>query len=193
MEPIVLDARSTALVLIDLQRGIVGRDTAPHPAAKVVANAVLLANRFRQMAATVVLVRVSFSADGKDVLAASVDAPFTVRPGQMPPDWSEIVPELGPREDDLIITKHQWGAFYGTELDLQLRRRGVRSIVLGGIATNFGVESTARDAWERNYALIFPEDAMAGMSADAHAFAVRNIFPRLGRIRSTEQILKALE
>jgi nicotinamidase-related amidase len=193
MEPIVLDARSTALVLIDLQRGIVGRDTAPHPAAKVVANAVRLANRFRQLAAAVVLVRVMFTSDGKDVLATPVDAPFTVRPGQMPPDWSEIVPELGPREGDLIITKHQWGAFYGTELDLQLRRRGVRSIVLGGIATNFGVESTARDAWERNYALIFPEDAMAGMSAEAHAFAVEKIFPRLGRIRSTEHILQALE
>jgi nicotinamidase-related amidase len=193
MEPIVLDAKSTALVLIDLQQGIVGRDTAPHPAAKVLANAVRLADRFRQLAAMVVLVRVSFSADGRDVLAAPVDSPFTVRPGQMPPNWSEISPELGPRTGDLIITKHQWGAFYGTEMDLQLRRRRVRSIVLGGIATNFGVESTARDAWERSYELIFAEDAMAGMSAEAHQFAVSNIFPRLGRIRSTEEILKAVQ
>jgi len=193
MEPIVLAANSTALVLIDLQRGIMGRDTGPRPTAMVLANAVRLADRFRQLAAMVVLVRVSFSADGKDVLAAPVDSPFTVRPGQMPANWAEISPELGPREGDLVITKHQWGAFYGTELDLQLRRRGVRSIVLGGIATNFGVESTARDAWERNYALIFAEDAMAAMSADAHAFAVGNIFPRLGRIRSTDIILKALE
>ena len=72
----------------------------------------------------------------------------------------------------MVITKHNWGAFYGTELDLQLRRRGVGTIVLGGIATNFGVESTARDAYERNYALVLAEDAMTSMSADLHALAV---------------------
>ena len=89
--------------------------------------------------------------------------------------------------------KHQWGAFYGTELDLQLRRRGVRTIVLCGIATNFGVESTARDAWERNYALVFAEDAMAGLNAEAHQFAITTIFPRLGRVRSTDEILRSLQ
>jgi nicotinamidase-related amidase len=193
MDPLVLDAKSTALVLIDLQRGILTRDTAPHPAAKVLANAVRLADRFRQLGATVVLVHVEFSADGKDVLAVPVDSPFTVRPGQMPPDWTQFAPELGPRDGDVLITKRQWGAFYGTDLELQLRRRGARSIVLGGIATNFGVESTARDAWERNFAIVFAEDAMAGLSAEAHAFAVGNIFPRLGRIRSTEQVLAALK
>jgi nicotinamidase-related amidase len=193
MEPINLDAKSTALVLIDLQRGILGRDTAPHPANKVLANAVRLADRFRQLGATVVLVHVSFSGDGKDVLAVPVDSPFTVRPGQMPPDWAQIAPDLGPREGDVLITKRQWGAFYGTDLELQLRRRGVSGIVLGGIATNFGVESTARDAWERNFAIVFAEDAMAGMSAEAHAFAVGNIFPRLGRIRSTEAILEVIK
>jgi nicotinamidase-related amidase len=193
MDPIILDAKSTALVLIDLQRGILSRDTAPHPTAKVLANAVRLADRFRQLGATVVLVRVSFSADGKDVLAVPVDSPFTVRPGQMPPDWSQFAPELGPRDGDVLITKRQWGAFYGTDLELQLRRRGIRNIVLGGIATNFGVESTARDAWERNYAIVFAEDATAAMSAEAHAFALGTIFPRLGRIRATDQVLAALK
>jgi len=192
MEPFSLDVKSTALVLIDLQRGILGRDTAPHPVPTVMANAVALADRFRQLSATVVLVHVSFSADGKDVLGVPVDSPFTVRAGQMPPDWAEISPDLGPREGDVVITKRQWGAFYGTDLELQLRRRGVRGIVLGGIATNFGVESTARDAWERNFAIVFAEDAMAGMSAEAHAFAVGNIFPRLGRVRSTQQVLEGL-
>ncbi|MGA2440219.1 MAG: hydrolase [Tepidisphaeraceae bacterium] len=192
MEQLSLDPKSTALVLIDLQQGIVGMPTAPHQAAVVVANAVRLAERFRALSATVVLVRVGFSPDGQDALGNPVDAPFTVRPGQRPPNWSELVGELGPRSGDLVITKHQWGAFYGTELDLQLRRRGIRTIVIGGIATNFGVESTARDAWERNYALVLAEDATAAMSAEAHAFAISTIFPRLGRIRSTADILAAL-
>ncbi|MEH2290985.1 isochorismatase family protein [Nostoc sp.] len=91
----------------------------------------------------------------------------------------------------LLSRKRQWGAFSGTELEQQLRRRGVRTIVLGGIATNFGVESTARAAFDRGYELVFAEDAMSSISAEAHTFVVNNIFPIMGRIRSTEQILIA--
>jgi nicotinamidase-related amidase len=119
-----------------------------------------------------------------------VDAPANF--GALPPNWAEFVPEIGPQPGDLIITKHQWGAFYGTELDLQLRRRGVRMIALGGIATNFGVESTARDAYERGYHQIFVEDAMTSVSAEAHEFVVKNIFPRIGQVRSTDEVLSAL-
>ena len=89
---------------------------------------------------------------------------------------------------DICITKRQWGAFYGTELDLQLRRRGVRTIVLGGIATNIGVESTARDAWERGYAIILAEDATSGQSAELHKFAIENIFPRISRVTKSTEI-----
>jgi nicotinamidase-related amidase len=192
MESLSIPSASAALILIDLQQGIVGRTAAPHPTATVVENAVKLADKFRALASTVVLVRVAFSADGKDVLSNPADSSFTIRPGQMPPDWANYVPQIGPREGDILITKHQWGAFYGTELDLQLRRRNVKTIVIGGIATNFGVESTARDAWERNYALVFAEDATSAVSAEAHAFAITTIFPRLGRIRSTAEILNAL-
>jgi nicotinamidase-related amidase len=74
---------------------------------------------------------------------------------------------------------------------MQLRRRGIKTIVIGGIATNFGVESTARDAYERGYALVFVEDAMSALSDDGHQFAIANIFPRLGLVRSTEEVLKA--
>ena len=86
------------------------------------------------------------------------------------------------------ITKRQWGAFYGTELDLQLRRRGIRTIVLGGIATNFGVESTARQAWEHSYELVLVEDATASTSAELHDFAIRFILPRIARVTQTSDI-----
>jgi nicotinamidase-related amidase len=89
---------------------------------------------------------------------------------------------------DLRITKRQWGAFYGTELDLQLRRRGIKTIVLGGIATNIGVESTARQAWEHGYAMILVEDATSGMSAEMHEFAFKNIFPRISRVVKAGEI-----
>jgi len=186
-----LDARSTALVLIDLQKGIAGRDTAPHAAKDVIARAAQLAGRCRGAGALVVLVRVAFAEDGRDRLSPRADDAGWG--GQVPPDFSELVPELGRQARDLVITKHQWGAFHGTELDLQLRRRGVRTIVLGGIATNFGVESTARDAYERGYEQVFVEDAMAGMSAEAHAFPIKHVFPRMGMVRSTEEVLAALK
>jgi nicotinamidase-related amidase len=99
---------------------------------------------------------------------------------------------VGPKPGDIVVTKRQWGAFYGTDLELHLRRRGIKTIVIGGISTNFGVESTARDAWERAFAMVFVEDAMAAMSAEAHTFAVTNIFPRLGLVRSTPDVLQAL-
>jgi nicotinamidase-related amidase len=190
MEAFTLDPRTTALVVIDLQKGIVARQTAPHAAHDVVERARRLADRFRDHKAPVVLVRVAYSADGRDRLAPRVDAaPWS---GATPPDFSELVPAMGPREGDIVVTKRSWGAFYGTDLDLQLRRRGVRTIVLAGIATNFGVESTARAAYERGYDQVFVEDAMAGMTAEAHQFAVTFLFPRIGLVRKTKEVLRAL-
>jgi nicotinamidase-related amidase len=152
-----------------------------------VANAAKLAARFRAAQAPVVLVNVAFSPDFGDGVKVPVDEQFQMPP--MPPDWTDLVPELGQVPGDIRITKRQWGAFYGTELDLQLRRRGVRTIVLGGIATHIGVESTARAAHEHGYAQILVEDAMTSMGAEPHAFSVKFIFPRLGLVRSTEEVL----
>jgi nicotinamidase-related amidase len=91
-----------------------------------------------------------------------------------------------------VITKRQWGAFHGTELDLQLRRRGVATIVLAGISTNFGVESTAREAWQHGYAVVVAEDACTSSAPDLHKFAIEKILPRIARVRDTATILRAL-
>jgi nicotinamidase-related amidase len=190
MPELSLDPKSTALILIDLQKGITRHSTAPHAAPDVIANGIRLADHCRAAGATVILVRVAFAADGSDRLQTPTDAqPPAVAPAA---DWSDILPEIGPKAGDIVVTKRQWGAFYGTDLELHLRRRGIKTIVIGGISTNFGVESTARDAWERAFAMVFVEDAMAAMSGDAHTFAVATIFPRLGRVRSTAEVLKAL-
>lgn len=165
-------------------------DVAPHPSAKVVENGAKLAERFRELGGTVVLVRVAFSADGKDAPKPETDGP--PMSFERPADWADLVPQVSPNAGDLVITKRQWGAFYGTELDLQLRRRGVKTIVIGGISTNYGVESTARAAYEHGYSLVFVEDAMAGPTAEAHEFPFKYVFPRLGKIRSTEQTLAEL-
>jgi nicotinamidase-related amidase len=188
-----LDARHTAIVVIDLQKGIAGMPGgAPHSKPAVIANAVRLLAAARSAGAQPVLVHVGGSADGADRLHATADQQMRFT-GTPPPDWSELIPELDRQPGDIVILKRQWGAFYGTDLDLQLRRRGLTTVVLCGIATEFGVESTARDAYERGYELIFASDAMTGMSAESHANAIERIFPRMGRVRSTEQIVAALE
>jgi nicotinamidase-related amidase len=185
-----LDPSKTALVLIDLQRGITAFPAEPHATLEVIANAARLADCFRAAGAPVVLAHVATRPDGGDRLSAPVDEPQVLR--QLPADFSEIVAELGPKDGDIVVTKRQWGAFYGTDLDLQLRRRGITTIVLGGIATNYGVESTARDGYERGYQLVLVEDAMSARSAGDHAFAFARIFPRIGRVCRTADVIAAL-
>jgi nicotinamidase-related amidase len=185
-----IQPQKTALVLIDLQKGILGMPGKPHDPSDVLSNSVRLVEQFHQKQALVVLVHVGYSADGRDAIDLPKDA--SLSHGELPGDWMEFPAELAPKENDIVITKRQWGAFYGTELDLQLRRRGIDTLVLGGIATNYGVESTARDAFERNYAQIFAEDAMTDLSKEAHHFSVENILKRIGRVRSTDEILEAM-
>jgi nicotinamidase-related amidase len=186
-----VDPKTSALVLIDLQRGITAMPTEPHATAAVIANAARLADAFRGAGAPVVLVHVVRSPDGGDRLRAPVDEPRLMT--RMPPDFAQIVAELGPKDGDIVVTKRQWGAFYGTDLDLQLRRRGITTVVLGGIATNYGVESTARDGYERGYQLVLVENAMRARSPSDHAFAVGRIFPRIGRVCQTADVIAALD
>jgi nicotinamidase-related amidase len=187
-----LASATTALVVIDLQKGIVSRATEPLASGVVVANAARLADAQRARGGFVVLVRVSYSPDLRDALHPVSDDPVRSRSWAPPADFAELVPELGPRPGDHIVTKRQWGAFYGTDLDLQLRRRGITTLVLCGISTCFGVESTARDAFERGYQQVFVEDAMAAMSTAEHLHTVTRIFPRLGRVRRSADLLAAL-
>lgn len=192
MSDLILAPRHTALIVIDLQKGIVGRECTPYSAQAVVANSVRLLAAARRSGAQPVLVRVGGAADGADRLYPEADQPMA-RGAALPPDWSELIPQLDRRPGDLVVLKRQWGAFYGTDLDLQLRRRGLTTLVLCGIATEFGVESTARDAYERGYEQILAADAMTGLSAVSHTNALEKIFPRLGRVRTTDRIVAALE
>lgn len=158
-----LDPARTALVLIDLMDRIVGQPLAPRAGTEVVATAEAMAARFRSSGALVVLIRVE-------------------RPNvtEQPPG-SGLVPGLQ-RDGDLEIVKRTIGGFQGTDLDDQLRGRGIDTLVFGGIATNLGVESTARAAADFGYDLIFIEDAMAAFSAAEHDAAITLNFPRLGTV-----------
>jgi nicotinamidase-related amidase len=166
---------------------------APRGPSEIVANAAAIATGLARAGGTLVLVHVAFSENMIDRLGQPVDAPMALPPGGLPPDWAEFAPGIADLPADVVIVKRQWGAFHGTELDLQLRRRGIATVILAGVATNFGVESTAREAWQNNYAVIVAEDACASVSAEHHAFSIGKILPRVARVRSTAEILAALE
>lgn len=182
MTPLDVNFHKTALVLIDLQQGIVASSNGQ----EVVEKAVRLVRLFREKSGFIAFVHVDFH-DGADRLKPATDQPVPV---VQPPDgWAEFVPELGVRPDDYVVTKRQWGAFFGTDLDLQLRRRGIDTIVLCGIATNIGVESTAREAFQLGYHQIFVTDAMKTYSQEEHEATCRYIFPRIGKVRSVGQFM----
>jgi nicotinamidase-related amidase len=180
----------TALVVIDLQNGILGIPTTPYSGPEVVARAVELADAFRGHGDLVVLVRVTLAADGSDAAPGRTE----VSRGSfaMPPGWDVIVDGLAGHPEDIVVTKRNWSAFYGTDLDLQLRRRGVTQIVLAGIATSAGVESTARFAHEHGYHVTLATDAMADRSPLVHRNSIEQIFPRLGETGTTAEIIELL-
>jgi nicotinamidase-related amidase len=185
---ITLDPKSTALVLIDLQNGIVARPLVPVSAADLVAHGKSLAERFRAAGGLAVLVSVGFSNDGGDMPSQRVDQePMKLPEGGFPAGWTDLVPGLA-QPGDVLVTKKQWGAFYGTDLDLQLRRRGIRTIVLGGVATHIGVESTARQAWEHGYELVIATDATTSTAIEPHEASMRYILPRISRLTDSDSI-----
>jgi nicotinamidase-related amidase len=174
---------TAALIVIDLQKGVVGIPAA-HPIAEIVARAAQLARAFRERKLPVVLVNVAGRAPGR------TDA--GIPKFSFPPDWAELVPELNAQPGDIHITKHRIGAFLGTSLDEQLRQRGVTQIFMAGISTTMGVESTARGAHDLGYNVVFVTDAMTDRDPDAHNHSLGKIFPRIGESDSTENVLKMM-
>jgi nicotinamidase-related amidase len=175
---------TTALIVVDLQRGLVGSNFI-HPIEDVVTRACGLMSVFRRRALPVVLVNVDGTAPGR-----------TERPrhtGPFPDGWTDFLPELGRQPDDIVVTKRTWGAFASTDLETQLKTRGVTQVVIAGVATGTGVESTARQAYEAGFNVTLAIDAMTDGRPTAHDYSIINVFPRLGETGSTQAIIDLLE
>ncbi|WP_420136845.1 isochorismatase family protein [Sphingomonas sp.] len=173
----------TGLILIDLQKGIVARDTKPYPAADVVEKSAALAAAFRQHRLPVILVHVTGGAPGRN------EQPPQPAP---PADWADLVPELDRQPGDHVITKQTWGAFVNTGLEEKLRSLGVTQVVIAGIATAIGVESTARQAYEAGFNVTLAIDAMTDLAAETHHNSVERIFPRVGETGTADAIIALL-
>lgn len=178
-----LNPRTTALVLIDLQNGVLGRKLAPLSAEDVLERGKALARRFRVAGAPVVLVNVIPRLDGPN---RQVDEPIAL-PKTLPPGFADLPPGLA-EPSDILITKSTWGAFFMTGLDSELKNRGVGAIVLGGVATHIGVEATARQAWELGYELVIARDVTSGTALEPHEGTMRHIFPRIARVTDSDAL-----
>lgn len=181
--PVTTFDPNVALIVVDLQKGIAGMPGA-HPIAGVVERSAALADAFRAHNLPVVLVNVEAVAPGRTQQAARVSS--------FPPEFAELLPELNRQPSDHLVTKRTWGAFTGTDLEAYLKGRGVTQVVVTGVATSAGVESTARFAHELGFNVTLAIDAMTDMSLEAHENSVTRIFPRMAETGTTDEILALL-
>jgi nicotinamidase-related amidase len=187
---LAIDRSNTALVLVDLQNFVVGLPTVPHDGRAVLRNCVALAESCRAAGILVILVRVDSGLNNALLLKPLADIPMPSF--DFPPGAHDLAPEIGPKSGDVVVTKHNWGAFHETDLDTQLRRRGLRTLIVAGLTTNYGIESTVRQAHERGYTQILVSDAMAAFSLVEHEHPFNTIFPRIARLRTTGEVVAAL-
>jgi nicotinamidase-related amidase len=172
---------AAALIVIDLQKGIVALSTV-HPVAEIIGRTAQLARAFRQQGLPVILVNVTGAAPGRTDAGPRNLSSF-------PPDWTELVPELEQRSDDYLISKQRVGAFIGTSLNETLRQRGVTQVFVTGVATSGGVESTVRSAHDYGYNVVVVVDAITDRDADAHNHCIGKIFPRFAETAKTDDVL----
>ena len=189
----IFDLSKTAFVAIDMQKEIVNNGTlSPHTAASILTNNDLLVRTLKRTAALKVLVNVDISTfpylsqqtDMGGMTAASV-----------PPEFTDLLLKDSLKDTDnmLTITKYNPSAFFGTSLDLQLRRRGIETIILSGVATTNGVYATALDAFQHGYHVVLAEDACSDRDKESHQLFIKKIFPKTARVRSTKQIIEAIQ
>jgi nicotinamidase-related amidase len=176
---------NTALIVIDLQKGIAS-GTFIHPIADIVNRTRALIDVFRANNLPVVLVNVAGRAPGRTEQAPRNSPTFAE-------GWTDLLPQLNRQPSDITVTKRSWGAFATTDLEAQLKTRGVTQVVVTGVATSVGVESTARQAYEQGFNLTLALDAMTDIREEAHDYSIKNVFPRLGETGSTHEIIAQLE
>jgi nicotinamidase-related amidase len=175
---------NTALIIVDLQKGIVGYPFI-HPIDGIVDRSRALLDAFRKHGLPVVLVNVAGFAPGR------TERPRRSEP--LPPEWADLIPELDQQPSDLVVTKRTWGAFANTDLEDRLKTLGVTQVVITGVATGTGVESTARQAYEHGFNVTLAVDAMTDANPEAHGYSIHTVFPKLGETGTAQEIIDRLE
>jgi nicotinamidase-related amidase len=191
-----LDLRTTALVIFDMQKGQFNV-TDPErqrwlKESNILANCVDLVKTAREAGIQVMYVRNNRRPDGLDQKQVITDQSLAAPPGggggaPNPQQW-EIVDELKPEPQDIVIDKIRMGAFSSTTLDTILRARGVETFILCGVRTTVGVETTVRDGRDLGYNIVLTSDCTGGIAPEDHRWVLEKIFPMFCRVRSLAQV-----
>ena len=190
---LTLEKHTTALIIIDLQNGILDPEPVPFGHKQIVGQAASLGHAFAQVGSPIVLTTTDFAPGYADAPKGLADSPWELPKPALPADFATLVPEINALPAAVRVAKRQMSAFFGTELDLQLRRRGCGTVVICGVATNLGVEATARAAFDFNYNVVLASDACGSVAPGLHEFAMEKILPRIARVRQTSEILDAMQ
>ena len=188
-----LEQKNTALIIIDLQEGILTPEPVPFGRENIVRKAAALGHAFGQAGSLIVLTTTNFAPGYADAPRGLADSPWALPKEGLPEGFEKLVPEIDALSTAIRLVKQQMSAFFGTELDLQLRRRGCETVVVCGVATNLGVEATARAAFDLNYNVVVASDACGSVEPGLHEFAVEKILPRIARVRKTNEIIQVLQ
>ena len=187
-----LDKSTTALIIVDLQTGILDPEPVPFGRDHVIQRAAALGQAFEQVGSPIVLTTTDFALGYADAPKGLADSPWSLPKEGLPPHFARLVPQIDTLPAAVRLVKRQMSAFFGTELDLQLRRRGCETVVICGVATNMGVEATARAAFDLNYNVVLASDACASVAPGLHEFAMERILPRIARVRETNEIVQGI-
>ena len=190
---LTLEKNTTALIIIDLQKGILDPEPVPFGREQIVRQAASLGHAFAQLGSPIVLTTTDFAPGYADTPKGLADSPWELPKAGLPAEFATLVPEINSLPAAVRVAKRQMSAFFGTELDLQLRRRGCDTVVICGVATNLGVEATARAAFDFNYNVVLASDACGSVAPGLHEFAMEKILPRIARVRQTSEILDAMQ
>jgi len=201
-----LEPARTALLFFDMLNGHVKKNDAATKAryAPVIAAAVRLLEAARRSGVVVMYAAAHHRPDNATSAHLVTDTDNRLQPipsGAAPElkpvvaagTWeAQVIDELKPRPQDYMIPKFRWSAFHQTYLDLALRNRNIDTLLISGGSTDVGVASTAYAARDLDYHLVVVSDACTSPEQDNHAQFVRRIFPRMARVRTTEEVLRML-
>jgi len=201
-----LDPARTALLFFDMLNGHVKKEDPATKAryAPVIARAVRLLEAARRAGVVVMYAAAHHRPDNATSAHLVTDtdnrlrpippgAPREVKPVVAAGTWeAQVIDELKPQPQDYMIPKFRWSAFHQTYLDLALRNRNIDTLLISGGSTDVGVASTAYAARDLDYHLVVVSDACTSPEQDNHAQFVRRIFPRMARVRTTEEVLRML-
>jgi nicotinamidase-related amidase len=182
-----LDPARTALLVMDYQRGIVER----FPDAARLDRAAAAIATARAVGATIGYVRVALDAAEAAAVPSTNKTFSAIAAGDgfgADDPGTQIVDALAPRDGDIVVRKRRVGALSTTDLEAQLRARGVDTLILAGIATSGVVLSTLREAADRDYRLLVLADLCADSDEEVHRVLVEKVFPRQAEVTTSSEL-----